>query len=75
MLASFDRRTTGALPEDNLTPSPDGSVLFAQTQADGVHDPTAAAHYGAVFAFPKGIRPRLCRDPRRGKRPSRLTAG
>jgi uncharacterized repeat protein (TIGR03803 family) len=49
MLASFDRRT-GAFPEDNLTAS--ASVLFAQTQAGGVHDPTAAAYYGTVFAFP-----------------------
>jgi uncharacterized repeat protein (TIGR03803 family) len=65
MLASFDRRTTGAFPEDNLTASADGSVLFGQTQAGGVHDPTAAAYYGTVFAFPvprprawQGARPR-----------------
>ena len=52
MRASFDRRTTGAFPEDNLTASANGSVLFGQTQAGGVHDPTAAAYYGTVFAFP-----------------------
>jgi len=49
-LASFDRATTGAFPEDNLIPSSDGSTLYGLTQAGGVNDPTAAKKYGTVFA-------------------------
>lgn len=52
LLASFDRATTGAFPEDDVVPSADGRKLFGLTQAGGVHDPDATAYYGTVFAFP-----------------------
>jgi uncharacterized repeat protein (TIGR03803 family) len=49
-MVSFDRETTGAFPEDNVTPSADGSTLYGLTQAGGVNDPTAMKNYGTVFA-------------------------
>ncbi len=52
ILASFDRATSGAFPEDNVIPSPDGQWLVGMTQAGGEHDPAAALYYGTVFAFP-----------------------
>jgi len=52
VLASFDRRTTGAFPEDDLVASADGKVLYGLTQAGGVHDPTAERYFGTVFRFP-----------------------
>ena len=51
VLASFETATTGALPEDNLVPNEDGSILYGMTQAGGVHDPDAAHYYGTVFAI------------------------
>jgi uncharacterized repeat protein (TIGR03803 family) len=50
-LASFDRRTTGAFPEDTLTPSADGRALYGLTQAGGAADPDATRYYGTVFRF------------------------
>ena len=52
VLASFDRRTTGAFPEDNVVASEDGSILYGLTQAGGENDPEATLYYGTVFAFP-----------------------
>lgn len=49
VLASFDRRTTGAFPEDNLVASADGRVLYGLTQAGGANDPEAKLYYGTVF--------------------------
>jgi uncharacterized repeat protein (TIGR03803 family) len=49
LLASFDRRTSGAFPEDNVVPSADGKALFGLTQAGGVHDRAAKSYYGTVF--------------------------
>ena len=49
-LASFDRATTGAFPEDNVIPSSDGSTLYGLTQAGGANDPKAVKKYGTVFA-------------------------
>jgi uncharacterized repeat protein (TIGR03803 family) len=50
VLASFDRATTGAFPEDNVTLSSDGRLLFGLTQAGGVNDPNATNYYGTVFS-------------------------
>jgi uncharacterized repeat protein (TIGR03803 family) len=50
-LASFDRRTTGAFPEDNLVASADGRALYGLTQAGGAHDPDAKHYAGTVFRF------------------------
>lgn len=51
LLASFDRATTGAFPEDNVTLGADGATLYGLTQAGGVHDPDATKYYGTVFSF------------------------
>lgn len=51
VLASFDRKTTGAFPEDNLVADADGRTLFGLTQAGGANDPKAALYYGTVFRF------------------------
>jgi uncharacterized repeat protein (TIGR03803 family) len=51
LLASFDRRTTGAFPEDDLVASADGRTLYGLTQAGGAHDPDAKLYYGTVFRF------------------------
>lgn len=51
LLASFDRATSGSLPEDNVVPSADGRLLFGLTQAGGVNDPDATSYYGTVFRF------------------------
>jgi uncharacterized repeat protein (TIGR03803 family) len=50
-MASFNRATTGAFPEDNVIPAGDGSTLYGLTQAGGVNDPTAVKNYGTVFAL------------------------
>ena len=50
-LASFDRATTGAFPEDDVVASEDGSRLYGLTQAGGVHDPEASRYFGTVFAL------------------------
>ncbi|HXE72694.1 MAG TPA: choice-of-anchor tandem repeat GloVer-containing protein, partial [Candidatus Nitrosotenuis sp.] len=52
LLASFDRRTTGALPEDNVVADAQGRVLYGLTQTGGVHDPRGRLYYGTLFAFP-----------------------
>lgn len=52
VLASFDRRTTGAFPEDDVIASTDGKVLYGLTQAGGVHDPAAERYLGTLFRFP-----------------------
>ena len=51
VLASFDRATTGAFPEDNVLASADGRTLFGLTQAGGVNDPDATSYFGTVFRF------------------------
>jgi uncharacterized repeat protein (TIGR03803 family) len=52
LLASFDRATSGAFPEDNVTLSADGTTLIGLTQAGGVNDPDASHYYGTVFSIP-----------------------
>lgn len=49
VLASFDRRTTGAFPEDDLVTSADGRTLYGLTQAGGANDPDATRYLGTVF--------------------------
>ena len=49
VLASFDAATTGAYPEDNLTPDETGAFLYGQTEAGGAFDPDATLYYGTVF--------------------------
>ena len=49
LLTSFDTATTGANPEDNLTPDASGAYLFGQTQSGGVYDASGQSHYGTVF--------------------------
>jgi uncharacterized repeat protein (TIGR03803 family) len=51
VLASFDRKTSGAFPEDDLVASADGRFLYGLTQAGGVNDPDATAYDGTVFRF------------------------
>lgn len=51
VLASFDRASTGAFPEDNVIPGPDGQTLYGLTQAGGMNDPDATLYYGTVFSF------------------------
>ena len=51
VLASFDRRTTGAFPEDDLVAGADGRTLYGLTQAGGADDPDASRYYGTVFRF------------------------
>ena len=51
VLASFDRATTGAFPEDNVVPAASGPTLYGLTQSGGVHDPTASNYFGTVFAL------------------------
>lgn len=50
-LASFDRGTTGAYPEDNVVPAGDGRTLYGMTQAGGPNDPEAKNFLGTVFAI------------------------
>lgn len=49
VLASFDRRTSGAFPEDSLVASADGRFVYGLTQAGGVHDPNAERYFGTLF--------------------------
>ena len=51
VLASFDRRTTGAFPEDDLVADAAGRSLYGLTQAGGANDPDASLYYGTVFRF------------------------
>jgi hypothetical protein len=51
VLASFDRRTTGAFPEDDVVASADGRTPYGLTQAGGADDPDATLYYGTVFRF------------------------
>lgn len=51
VLASFDRASSGALPEDNLVFDEGGRTVFGLTQAGGVNDPNGTEYFGTVFAF------------------------
>jgi len=49
VLGSFSTATTGAFPEDCLTPDATGTILFGQTQAGGTFDPQATTYFGTIF--------------------------